>query len=77
MHGLVMQIPGSENVYDIISLRVQGTGLYFNSDLGFVHKTISERLRPNHFIEITKFNGTRTPLFLAGTGSFYYYYYLK
>jgi hypothetical protein len=58
------------------AFHVQGTGLYFSSDLKFVHKPLSDWLLPNHYIEITKFTGIRTPFFLSGTGSFYYYYAL-
>jgi hypothetical protein len=76
MRGLVVQIPGQKDIYGLIALHVQGTGLYFSSDLKFVHKPLSDWLRPNHYIEITEFTGTRTPFFISGTGSFYYYYTL-
>jgi len=75
MHGLVMQWPGYKNIYDIVSLRVQGTGLYFNSERLFFHQPIVDRLRHGHYIELTEFNGLRTPLYLSGTGSFYFYYH--
>jgi hypothetical protein len=74
MHGFVRQRSESENQYDILLLWVNGTGLYFTSESGFFYHATSGFLHTGHLIELEEFNGTRTPLYLSGTGWFRYYY---
>jgi hypothetical protein len=73
-HGLVLQRPGAKNIYYIIRLNVDGTGLYYTTNTGFEYRAISGLLHHRHYIELLEFNGTRTPFYISGTGLFNYYY---
>lgn len=72
-HGVVLRQPGTENIYYIVRLSVNGTGLY-STQTGFEQQALSEVLRPGHYIELRQFNGTRTSFYLSGIGMFFYYY---
>ena len=72
-HGVVLQHPGAENIYYIINLHVNGTGLY-DTQTGHEHLAMREVLHHRHYIELRKFNGTKTPFYISGSGLFYYYY---
>jgi hypothetical protein len=73
IQGFVLKRAGTENIYDILLLKVNGTALYA-TQTGFEDRVFSGLLRHRHYIELLQFNGTRTPFFLSGTGKFYYYY---
>jgi hypothetical protein len=73
-HGFALQRLGFKNIYYIINLHVNGMGLYDTTIVGFEYHATSGLLNHRHYIELTEFNGTRTPFYLSGTGSFYYYY---
>jgi hypothetical protein len=72
-HGLVLRRAGTENIYDIIMLRVNGTALYW-TQTGFEHRVLSGVLHHRHYIELRQFNGTKTAFYISGTGLFNYYY---
>lgn len=73
MHGFVLQSPGTENIYNIITLNVNGTGLY-DTYTGLEHRATLGLLHYGHYIELREFNGTKTPFYISGSGLFYYYY---
>lgn len=72
-HGFVVRRAGTENIYDVLMLRVNGTASYW-TQTGFEHCALSEVLRHRHYIELLHFNGTKTAFYLSGTGLFKYYY---
>jgi hypothetical protein len=71
--GLVLKRVGSDDLYDIISLKVNGTALYW-TQTGSVEQGFTGVLHRRHYIELKQFNGTRTPFYLSGAGWFEYYY---
>lgn len=71
--GAVVKRLRTDDLYDIILLKVNGTASY-STRTGFVHQTYSGFLQHHHYLELLQFNGTKTPFYLAGTGLFNYYY---
>jgi len=71
--GAVLKRLGTDDLYDIILLKVNGTALY-STRTGSEHRAYSGFLHHRHYLELLQFNGTKTPFYLSGTGLFKYYY---
>ena len=72
-HGFALKQPGTGDIYYIIRLNVNGTGLY-ETQPGLEHRALSGVLHHRHYIELREFSGTKTRFYLSGTGLFNYYY---